>query len=356
MKLNIIFLTKSTQGGGVQTLIKSIEREALKRGIEVNEIYHKPPWEELYDEVQGTNYFKLSPYFENSSFRANFIWNIYFARKKLIELVSKGDKVIIFSPNYLLYIPKKILKNNKIILVQTNRADTFFTKRGQLIMKMYGKFIDYLTVYTKYDLEKIEKLYFKQKDKIKIIPRASVLKTASKEKSCGKNLVFIGRIMESQKNISGLVEVMKLLPNEFKLNIYGNGPEVAVKLLKKMIAKYDNIVFHGPTRNVKERLEENHVFLMTSRYEGFGNTLVEARSQGLPLVAYDTFEALKWIIEDGENGYIIPFEDKQKFADAIVKITSSEYIYIKMSRNALEMSQNTEYERVMKKWINLITD
>lgn len=356
MKLNTIFFTKSTQGGGVQTLIKSIEKEALKEGIGVNEIYHKTPWSELYDEIDEVKYFKLSSLFENKSFKLNFIWNIYFSRKKLMELVSNNDKIIIFSPNYLLYIPVKILRNNKIILVQTNRADMFFTTTGKLILKKYGKFIDYLTVYTKYDMEKIAKLYFDEKHKIKIIPRACTLKTAPKEKVIGKNLIFIGRIMEEQKNISGLIEIMKLLPSEFKLNIYGNGPEVAVKMLEKMIEGHDNIVFHGPTRNVKEKLIENNIFLMTSRYEGFGNTLIEARSQGLPIIAYDTFEALKWIVEDGKNGYLIPFEDQKKFADSILKISNSEKIYSEMSRNALKMSESTEYEKIMKKWRELINE
>ncbi len=356
MKLNTIFFTKSTQGGGVQTLIKSIEREALKEGIGVNEIYHKTPWSELYDEIEGVEYFKLSSLFENKSFKLNFLWNICIARRKLIKLVSKEDKIIIFSPNYLLYIPLKILRNNEIILVQTNRADMFFTKTGRFILKKYGNFIDYLTVYTKYDMEKIAKLYFTEKDKIKIIPRACILKTALKEKISGKNLIFIGRIMEEQKNISGLIEIMKLLPNEFKLNIYGNGPEVAIKMLDKMIKGHDNITFHGPTKNVKERLEENNIFLMTSRYEGFGNTLIEARSQGLPIVAYDTFEALKWVVEDGKNGYIIPFEDKKRFADAVLKIATSEKIYSEMSKRALKMSESTEYDKIMNRWVELIVN
>ena len=95
---------------------------------------------------------------------------------------------------------------------------------------------------------------------------------------------------------------------------------------------------------------------MTSRYEGFGNTLIEARSQGLPIIAYDTFEALKWIVEDGKNGYLIPFEDQKKFADSILKISNSEKIYSEMSRNALKMSESTEYEKIMKKWRELIND
>ncbi len=358
MKLHLIFFTKSTQDGGVQTLIKTIEREAIKEGIEVNEIYHKNPWAELYDEIEGVQYIKLNTAFEKKSFRLNFLLNIYFARKQLKKLVSKDDKIIIFSPNYLLYIPKHILKNNTVILVQTNKMEVYFTKFSKPIFKKYYKYLDYFAIFTQYDMKKLKNIFpdiIKNiREKVEYIPRACTISPPEKEKKIGKNLVVIGRIMEDQKNFSGLVEIMKLLPKDFNLNIYGNGPEVEIKKLHEKIANFNNIKFHGPTTNVKEKLEENSIFLMTSFYEGFSNTLVEARSQGLPIVAYDTFEALPWLIKDGENGFIIPFEDTQKFSDAILKILSSETKYSEMSKAAIKMSESTEYSKVMEKWMNII--
>jgi glycosyltransferase involved in cell wall biosynthesis len=338
--------------------MKTIERETIKEGLEVNEIYHKNPWAELYDEIKGVQYIKLNTAFENKSFRLNFLLNIYFARKQLKKLVSKDDKIIIFSPNYLLYIPKKILKTNTVILVQTNKMEVYFTKYSKPIFKKYSKYLDYFAIFTQYDMEKLKNIFPDTiediKAKVKYIPRACTISPPEKEKKIGKNLIVIGRIMEDQKNFSGLIEVMKLLPKGFYLNIYGNGPEIEIKKLQAKIANFNNIKFHGPTTNVKEKLEESNLFLMTSFYEGFSNTLVEARSQGLPIVAYDTFEALQWLVKDGENGFIIPFEDTQKFADAILKILSSETKYSEMSRAAIKMSESTEYSKVMAKWMEII--
>ncbi len=358
MKLHLIFFTKSTQGGGVQTLMKTLETEASKEGIEVTEIFHKTPWAELYDEIEGVNYVKLNTAFEKKSFRLNFILNIYFARKKINEIVSRDDKIIIFSPNYLLYIPRKTLKNNPVILVQTNKMDVYFTKYSKYIFNKYHKHLNYFAIFTKYDMEKLKNIFpnifYEIKSKIKYIPRACTLSPPKKEKKLGKNLILIGRIMEDQKNFSGLIDIMKLLPKDFKLNIYGNGPEIEIERLKEKIDGFYNIEFHGPTKNVKEKLEENNIFIMTSFYEGFPNTLVEARSQGLPIVAYDTFESLRWLVKDNFNGYIIPFEDKQKFADSITKIINSEDTYYNMNKNALKMSESTEYSKIMKKWIEII--
>jgi|GEM_PF-691255 len=359
MKINTIFLTKSTQSGGVQTLIKTIEKEVLKAGLKVNEIYHKNPWTELYREIDGVNYIKLNTAFENKSFTANFILNIYYARKKLKETVEEKDKIIIYSPNYLLFIPFKILKNNQVILVQTNKMDVYFTKKARIVFKLLSKYINFFAIFTEYDKKRLDKIFpkliFTLKDKIRYIPRACTIEPAKGPHKYGKNLVFIGRIMEDQKNFVGLIEVMKHLPKNFKLNIYGNGSENEINTLIDKIKDYDNIKFCGATKNVKKVLNENNIFLMTSFYEGFANTLVEARSQGLPIVAYDTFESLKWIVCDGKSGYVIPLGESQKFADAIKEVVSSEERYGEISKNALKMSESTEYNKIMKKWMDILT-
>ena len=358
MTLNMIFLTKSTQSGGVQTLIKTIEKEALKEGMKVNEIYHKEPWSELYEEIEGVNYVDLNTNFKMKSFKINFIFNIYNARKELEKLVSKGDKIIIFSPNYLLYIPIRLLKNNQVILVQTNKMDVYFTNKSKIIFKIFHKYINYFAIFTPYDKKKLDSIFpnliTDLKEKIRFMPRACTIKPEKEPHKYGKNLIFIGRIMEDQKNFVGLIEIMTLLPKDFKLNIYGNGQKAEIDSLTEKLKGHENITFCGPTTNVKEKLENNNIFLMTSFYEGFANTLVEARSQGLPIIAYDTFESLRWIIKDGESGYAIPLGESQKFADAIMNIVSSKERYSEMSKAAIKMSESTEYSKIMGKWMDIL--
>jgi glycosyltransferase involved in cell wall biosynthesis len=236
--------------------------------------------------------------------------------------------------------------------------DVYFTKKSKLIFKKLNKYIDYFAIFTPYDKKKLDSIFpnliTNLKNKIKFIPRACTIEPKKEPHEYGKNLIFIGRIMEGQKNFTGLIEIMALLPKDFKLNIYGNGPKGEIDSLTEKLKDHENITFCGPTTSVKEKLENNNIFLMTSFYEGFANTLVEARSQGLPIVAYDTFESLRWIIKDGESGYAIPLGESQKFADKILDIVSSKERYNDMSKSAIKMSESTEYNKIMGKWMDIL--
>src|SRR5690606_32264812 len=135
-----------------------------------------------------------------------------------------------------------------------------------------------------------------------------------------RRLVTITRISEQQKNLSGMIEVMDLMPKGYTLDIYGGGTSEEVRYLEEMIKERSNsnVRFCGVARDVESVLKEYSVFLMTSHYEGFGQTIIEARSQGLPVIAYNTFDAASWVIKNGETGFLIQPYDKYSFKKAIL--------------------------------------
>ncbi|WP_372714574.1 glycosyltransferase, partial [Ilyobacter sp.] len=173
--------------------------------------------------------------------------------------------------------------------------EVYFTEYSKIIFKKFNKYIDHFAIFTEFDKKKLDHIFpdliNELKNKIRFVPRACTIEQEKNPRQYGKNLISIGRIMEDQKNFTGLLEIMKILPKDYNLSIYGNGPEIEINKLKEKIKDFHNVNFYGPTSDVKNKLRENNIFLMTSFYEGFANTLVEARSQGLPIVAYDTFEA-----------------------------------------------------------------
>ena len=79
---------------------------------------------------------------------------------------------------------------------------------------------------------------------------------------------------------------------------------------------------------------------MTSRFEGLGIVLIEAQTCGLPIVSLDCDYGPRHIIEDGVTGKLIPYNDDNAMADAIIWLIDNPDKRQQMSKAALEASQH----------------
>ncbi|WP_321325733.1 glycosyltransferase [Thiomicrorhabdus sp.] len=346
-KLVTINPQKATTMGGVETLIRHIQELSTDKDI--------------YE------FFEFVPKDEHFSESTNVIYNCFGSKKSaglLRKLLTKKnqwrsiaklelsnvDTIILFHPNDLLYIPFSTLRKSKIILVQTNKFDMFFEPFSKLVMFFYAKYIHFFTVYTDKDSEALLKIYPKLEGRIRVIPRGCKLETSNQIATFSKKLVTIARIDEQQKNFTEMIKLIDSLPDTFCLDIYGDGSLDEVSALKNKLKDNKRAFYKGPTSDVAKTLKEYAVFIMTSRYEGFGQTLIEARSQGLPIVAYNNFDALTWIIDDGVNGYAVDNKNLMQFSQKIQKICADKQQYETMSTNALNKSVETEKHQVDLLW------
>jgi glycosyltransferase involved in cell wall biosynthesis len=82
----------------------------------------------------------------------------------------------------------------------------------------------------------------------------------------------------------------------------------------------DAVVFAGWQSNPFAWLGHSDVFVLSSRYEGFGNVLVEAMACDLPVVSTDCPSGPSEIVEGGASGILVPVGDVTALADAIVQV------------------------------------
>ena len=130
----------------------------------------------------------------------------------------------------------------------------------------------------------------------------------------------------------------------------GEDYELYCNLVKRL--KLKNVIFEG-WQSPKAYYENAKIFLMTSRYEGWGMTIVEAQQMGCIPIVMDTFKALHDIVLDGENGFIVEDNDIDHMADVIRYLV---YNPIKMSEIALKSSISTHrfsIDNIGKKWLEL---
>jgi glycosyltransferase involved in cell wall biosynthesis len=99
-------------------------------------------------------------------------------------------------------------------------------------------------------------------------------------------MVTVGNLKEAKNYFFLLEAFKKLKQHNISLDIYGKGPLDVP--MQKMIDEYHlNVTLKGQAENVQERLKEYDLFIMSSLYEGFSISVLEAMALGMPLLLSD---------------------------------------------------------------------
>ena len=268
-------------------------------------------------------------------------------------LIKKVQKIkpdfLIFSSPYEINVLCKI-KAKKIFVQHTSLEEY---KRSYLYKKENEKMLkeipDYFVFLSSYDKENFCKKLNLDEGKAKVIRHSSIVELLKIKKQKNKKLIMITRIDNEQKRIDLAIKLMKKLP-EYTLDIYGNGPDV--EYCQKIIEKetINNVFLRGSTDKVQEKLDESGIFIMTSDYEGYPISLIEAMRRGLPLVIRDTFDSAKDIVID--NGVLLDKEwNEDKFVEAVRKIYNNYEYY---SENSKKLGRRHSPEVIKEEWIKLI--
>ncbi len=133
-------------------------------------------------------------------------------------------------------------------------------------------------------------------------------------------LLGVGRLT-TPKNFPLLIEAFEIVRSKVKcrLVILGDGHLRDDLELRALSSPYRaDISFPGHRINPFPFMRRAAVFAMSSSWEGFGNVLVEAMATGTPVVATDCPHGPREILEGGKYGPIVPPDDAQKLAEAIV--------------------------------------
>ena len=137
------------------------------------------------------------------------------------------------------------------------------------------------------------------------------------------NRIFIcaiGRLSE-QKGFDCLLNALARVDNkDLHLVILGEGPlRVQLESQAKNLGISERVHLPGFVTNPVCILEKSALFVLPSRWEGFGNVIIEALSTGVPIVATDCPGAPRELLLDGKLGHLVPPDDPDALAAAIAE-------------------------------------
>jgi glycosyltransferase involved in cell wall biosynthesis len=341
----------STSAGGIESLIRNLHKVYNEKSTEY---YSTSKPKEIFERHAGVKYCCVGEIKSGNLQKIMAKIRLYLS---LLFTFPYKQKIVIFHPTDLIYIPLITLLMNQIVLVQTNRIDISFTKLGKLAYQLKGWLVNNHTVYTDFDKKDYLRMFLKlDSSRIQIIPRGCRIPTAKEPTIYSKKLITIARINEEQKQFGEMIKVIERLPEGYTLSIYGEGSDAEVQDLKYKIANStakEKIHYLGGITDVASALRNHSLFIMTSSFEGFGQTLIEARSQGLPIVIYDTFTAASWVVKDRVTGHLHSFGDSDAMVQSIETILQDESKFKEMSINCLEAAKETDNDFVNELWSQL---
>lgn len=194
----------------------------------------------------------------------------------------------------------------------------------------------------------------------KIIPNAinPVFIRPKYEGEREKTIVGAGRLSE-QKNFELLIRAFSRVADKFpdhKLVIYGKGGLLdSLKHLADELSVGNRVEFPGFANNMPEVLEKSGMFVLSSDYEGMPNALMEAMASGLPCVSTDCGGGgARFLIQNGENGLLVPQRDEEKMAEAMEKLLSDEALSAKLGENARKLQESLAPEKIYGEWEKFI--
>lgn len=175
-------------------------------------------------------------------------------------------------------------------------------------------------------------------------------------KFSGKRIIAVGRL-HPQKGfdilIRAMVKVNSLYP-DWHLDIYGEGNER--QNLEQLIHANDlssTIALRGFCSDIQSQFVNSDIFVLSSRYEGFGMVILEALSSGTPVVSFDCPEGPESLLHDG-SGILVSAENVDALANAIINVIGDTELRDSLRKNGYKTARKYSPEFVYEEWAKLL--
>jgi glycosyltransferase involved in cell wall biosynthesis len=278
-------------------------------------------------------------------------------RKALAEELKVGDYDVIVGVHAPLSVRlaacRQELEGVKLIGWIHNSYKALFGKSSQYIGDEIRKFYEIR-------LGKLDKTIVLSHDDanqyafpVQVVYNPLTLEPGKLSQGNSKSFLAVGRFSRLHKGFDLLIEAFYLFAKndkEWTLDIVGEGEEEA--LYRKMIAEYglqERIHIHPFTNHIQTYYSEAQVYVLSSRWEGFGLVLVEAMAHGLPIVSSD-LPTSKEIM--GDFGIYFTNGNVEQLAQQLELATRIDWT--KASAEALQIAQRFDISHIIEQWKDII--
>ncbi len=228
----------------------------------------------------------------------------------------------------------------------------------KLISRLTVRFADHIITLTNEDKGNYEKLLGRktrisniynmptEMHRNQAVPQENIIVTAGRL-TYQKGTEFLAKVA---------VSVLKK-HSDWKWLVLGDGEERHI--LEQAISEnalQNQLILEGTVDSVEAYLEKAKLFVLTTRYEGFGMCLVEALQMKVPCISFDVKVGPSEIISNGQNGILIPTFDCEKMISEIDNLIENPSKLKEMSENAFTGLERFSEKSIIEKWKRVLNE
>ncbi len=299
-------------------------------------------------------YWNNKKYFKAIKLIFKYIDTYFFKRfkyRKELEKISSKDDILIFPSNELMvFAPSKRYKiqhfhfNSKLYFNFNSRMLRMISKKPNHII--------FLSESTK---ERVNK---KNKFNSTIIPNPSRYLRKENYEYHNNTLITACRL-EAQKNPMMLVKIAKELKDlnfNYTFNIYGSG--TYEKEMNDYINKYNlnNVHIIKGITSLEPCYLESDLYVITSLFEGFPLSVIEANSLSLPVIWKEMGDPTSSCVKEDVNGYVIDSDNPKDFALKIIETLSNQEKLRKLKESTYLLASKYEENNIKEIWLNFFNE
>ena len=251
--------------------------------------------------------------------------------------------------------------SRKIGEMHINRANyrNYNTEKVNLLQRLFAKFwssnllrhlkkLDKLVVLTDRDCESWVEL-----NNVVTIPDPLSISPTTISLLTEKRVVTIARYSH-EKGIDLLLKAWSIVEKQVSdwcLDIFGDGDRTSYEqLIDELKINSSRCQLHGRTNDVEKEYLNSSLFVLTSRFEGFGMVITEAMVCGLPVISFDCPWGPRSIIKDGEDGFLVENGNVDALANKMCRLMEDKNLRVSMSQAGLKNVQRFSIEHVAEQW------
>lgn len=175
-----------------------------------------------------------------------------------------------------------------------------------------------------------------------------------------RNFVLaVGRLV-SQKGFDMLLEAFSMVARErpdWDLVILGEGAERST--LEKLVKEKNisgRVFLPGRAGNVVDWYNRAQLYVLSSRFEGFPNTLIEAMAAGCPVISFDCDTGPRNIIRHEVDGLLVPANDVRALAYGMARMMDDEEFRKRCASKAIEVRRRFSIQHIGDMWDKLFDE
>lgn len=357
--MKILIFVRSLTAGGEQRVASLWTKGFTERGNDVALVLGCPEYyPNSYDTPPNTKIYHINNKLFHYLYRGLGISYCYIWKIK--KTVKDFQPDIIIS----LYHPwtewaKAATRGMNIPIVSTEHTTFERPDSAKMSATAYrnkfedNKQYDFVTVLTAADKRCLEGHI----DRVAVMPNPLAFQPVSEIPEKEKIILAVGQLHSWHcKGLDILIDawgrICKKYP-EWKLQISGLDRNDSKSFLKAIADKYDageQVEFIGFNDDMLSIYQRSSIFVLSSRYEGFGMALTEAMSQGCACIACDYKGRQGEIITSEKEGLLCKVEDIEALSEAISRMIEDDNYRESVRINAVERSKYYSLDNIMDKW------